>query len=40
MVQKNCIKFCVKNEIKCERTFEKWTVTFGESTINRTQAQL
>ena len=24
MDQRNCIKFCVKNEIKCARTFEMW----------------
>ena len=36
----NCIKFCVKNEIKCARTFEILTVAFGESTISRTQVQL
>ena len=35
----NCIKFCVKNEIKCARTFEILTVAFGESTISRTQVQ-
>ena len=30
MVQRNCIKFCVKNEIKCRRTFEMLIVEFGE----------
>ena len=36
-----CIKFCVKDEIKCAaRTLEMLTVTFGESTISRTQVQL
>ena len=40
MVQRNCIKFCVKNEIKCARTFEILTVQFGESTTSRTQVQL
>ena len=35
-----CIKFCIKNEIKCERTFEMLTVAFGESTMSRTQVQL
>ena len=37
MDQRNCIKFCVKNEIKYARTFEMLTVAFCESTINRTQ---
>ena len=40
MDQRNCVKFCVKNEIKCVRTFEMLTVVFGESTMNRTQVQL
>ncbi|KAA2237134.1 helix-turn-helix domain-containing protein, partial [Solihabitans fulvus] len=40
MDQRNCIKFCVKNEIKCARTFEMLTVAFGESTMSRTQVQL
>ena len=35
MDQRNCIKFCVKNGIKCSRTFEMLTVAFG-----RTQVQL
>ena len=38
--QRNCIKFCVKNEIKCARTFEMLTVAFGVSTMSRTQVQL
>ena len=38
--QGNCIKFCVKNEIKYARTVEMLTVTFGESTTTRTQVQL
>ena len=37
--QRNCIKFCVKNEIKCVKTFEMLTVAFGKSTISRTQVQ-
>ena len=40
MEQRNCIKFCVKNEIKFARTFEMSTVAFGESTMSRTQVQL
>ena len=40
MDQKNCIKFCVKNEIHCERIFKILTVAFGESTMRRTQIQL
>ena len=41
MVQKNCIKFCVKkNEIKCEGTFELLTVAFGESTMSKTQVSI
>ena len=40
MDQRNCIKFCVKNEMKCATTFEMLTVVFGESTISRTQVQL
>ena len=30
MDQRNCIKFCVENEIKCARTFEMLTVAFGD----------
>ena len=37
---KKWIKFCVKNEIKCARTFELLTVRFSESTMSRTQVQL
>ena len=33
-------KIYVKNTIKCTRTFEMLTVTFGESTMSRTQVQL
>ena len=40
MNQRNSIKFCVKNEIKCARTFEMLTVAFGKSTMSRTQVQL
>ena len=38
--QRNCIRFCVKNEIKCARTFEMLTVVFGEITLSRTLVQL
>ena len=40
MDQRKCIKFCVRNEIKCARAFERLTVAFGESTMTRTQVQL
>ena len=40
MDQRNCIKFCIKNEIKCARTFKMLTVAFGKSTSSRTQVQL
>ena len=40
MDQRNCIKFCVKNEDKCARTFKILTVTFRESNMSRTQVQL
>ena len=40
IIQRNCIKFCEKNEIKCARTFKMLTVAFGESTMSRTQVQL
>ena len=39
MNQRNCIKVCVKSEIKCTTTFEILTMAFGESTISRTQVQ-
>ena len=35
MDQRNCIKFCVKNYIKCAKT-----LAFGESTMSGTQVQL
>ena len=37
---RKCIKFSVKNEIKCARTFEMSSVAFDESTMKRTQVQL
>ena len=37
---KNCIKFCVKNEYKCARTFEMLTVAFDKSAMSRTQVPL
>ena len=40
MDQRNCIKFCVKKEIKCGRIFDMLCVEFGESTMSRTQIQL
>ena len=40
MDQRNCIKLCVENEVKCARTFDILTVTFGESTMSITQVQL
>ena len=40
MDQRNCIKFCVENEIQCARTFEMLTAASGEATMSRTQVQL
>ena len=34
------VLLCVKNEIKCAKTFEMLTVAFGDSTMSRTQVQL
>ena len=39
MDQRNCITFCVKNEIKCANTFEMLTVAFGNFAMSRTQVQ-
>ena len=39
-VNENCIKLCVKNEIKCARAFEMLSVAFGEPIMSRTQVQL
>ncbi|UYV70910.1 hypothetical protein LAZ67_8001078 [Cordylochernes scorpioides] len=30
-----CIKFCVKNEIKCADAFRMLTVAYGEATLDR-----
>ncbi|UYV78503.1 hypothetical protein LAZ67_16001800 [Cordylochernes scorpioides] len=35
MDQRTCIKFCVKNEIKCADAFRMLTVAYGESTLDR-----
>ncbi|UYV79182.1 hypothetical protein LAZ67_17001381 [Cordylochernes scorpioides] len=35
MDQRTCIKFCVKNEIKCEDAFRMLTVAYGEATLDR-----
>ncbi|UYV79244.1 hypothetical protein LAZ67_17001721 [Cordylochernes scorpioides] len=35
MDQRTCIKFCVKNEIKCADAFRMLTVEYGEATLNR-----
>ena len=40
MDQRTCIKFCIKNEIKCSKTIQMLSVAFGESTMTRTQVQL
>ncbi|UYV74026.1 hypothetical protein LAZ67_11001872 [Cordylochernes scorpioides] len=33
--QRTCIKFCVKNEIKCADAFRMLTVAYGEDTLDR-----
>ncbi|UYV80271.1 hypothetical protein LAZ67_18002251 [Cordylochernes scorpioides] len=33
--QRTCVKFCVKNEIKCADAFRKLTVAYGEATLDR-----
>ncbi|UYV71809.1 hypothetical protein LAZ67_9000495 [Cordylochernes scorpioides] len=33
--QRTCIKFCVKNEIKCADAFRMLTVAYGEATLDR-----
>ncbi|UYV66908.1 hypothetical protein LAZ67_4003299 [Cordylochernes scorpioides] len=35
MDQRTCIKFCVKNEIKCASAFRMLTVAYGEATLDR-----
>ncbi|UYV75597.1 hypothetical protein LAZ67_13000696 [Cordylochernes scorpioides] len=35
MDQRTCIKFCVKNEIKCADAFRMLTVTYEEATLDR-----
>ncbi|UYV83425.1 hypothetical protein LAZ67_23000967 [Cordylochernes scorpioides] len=35
MNQRTCIKFCVKNEIKCADAFRMLTVAYGEASLDR-----
>ncbi|UYV80238.1 hypothetical protein LAZ67_18002125 [Cordylochernes scorpioides] len=35
MDQSTCIKFCVKNEIKCTNAFQMLTEAYGEATLDR-----
>ncbi|UYV71318.1 hypothetical protein LAZ67_8002615 [Cordylochernes scorpioides] len=35
MDQRTCIKYCVKNEIKCADAFRMLTVAYGEATLDR-----
>ncbi|UYV62181.1 hypothetical protein LAZ67_1008131 [Cordylochernes scorpioides] len=35
MDQRTCIKFCVKNEIKCADAFRMLSVAYGEATLDR-----
>ncbi|UYV70321.1 hypothetical protein LAZ67_7002514 [Cordylochernes scorpioides] len=35
MDQRTCIKFCVKNKIKCADAFRMLTVAYGEATLDR-----
>ncbi|UYV80849.1 hypothetical protein LAZ67_19001982 [Cordylochernes scorpioides] len=40
MDQRTCIKFCVKNEIKCADAFRMLTVAYGEATLDRSNVYL
>ena len=35
--QRICIKFCVKNEIKCKKVCEMLTKAYGESAMSKTR---
>ena len=35
MDQRICIKFCVKNEIKCNKVYEMLTKAYGESAMSK-----
>ena len=37
MDQRICIKFCVKNEIKCIKVYEMLTKAYGESAMRKTR---
>ena len=37
MDQRICIKFCVKNEIKCNKVWEMLTKAYGESAMSKTR---
>ena len=37
MDQRICIKFCVKNEINCNKVCEMLTKAYGESTMSKTR---
>ncbi|UYV67597.1 hypothetical protein LAZ67_5001331 [Cordylochernes scorpioides] len=40
MDQRTCIKFCVKNEIKCANAFRMLTVAYGEATLDRSNHRM
>ncbi|UYV81508.1 hypothetical protein LAZ67_20001381 [Cordylochernes scorpioides] len=40
MDQRTCIKFCLKNEIKCADAFRMLTVAYGEATLDRSNVYL